>query len=77
MCLMQKICLGHPIYDLNMIVYSILLHLRFGWCFILYRLDEMSGDEDESGSTATVMLIGNDMLFISHVGDSCVVCIQS
>lgn len=37
----------------------------------------MSGEEDESGSTATVMLIGNDMLFISHVGDSSVVCIQS
>lgn len=36
----------------------------------------MSGEEDESGSTATVMFIGNDMLFISHVGDSCVVRIQ-
>ncbi|KAG6714226.1 hypothetical protein I3842_05G193400 [Carya illinoinensis] len=40
---------------------------------LLNWLDEMSGDEDESGSTATVMLIGNDMMFISHVGDSCVV----
>lgn len=37
---------------------------------------EMSGEEDESGSTATVMFIGNDMLFISHVGDSCVVRFQ-
>jgi protein phosphatase 1A len=36
----------------------------------------MSGEEDESGSTATVMFIGNDMLFISHVGDSCVVRLQ-
>ncbi|GLT69500.1 hypothetical protein SLA2020_416480 [Shorea laevis] len=38
---------------------------------------EMSGEEDESGSTATVMFIGNDMLFISHVGDSCVVLSRS
>lgn len=37
----------------------------------------MSGEEDESGSTATVMFIGNDMLFISHVGDSCVVLSRS
>lgn len=35
----------------------------------------MAGEEDESGSTATVMFLGNDTLFISHVGDSCVVCI--
>ncbi|XP_022737411.1 protein phosphatase 2C 57-like isoform X3 [Durio zibethinus] len=35
------------------------------------------GDEDESGSTATVMLIGNEVLFISHVGDSSVVLSRS
>ncbi|KAM5557705.1 protein phosphatase 2C 57 [Rosa sericea] len=34
---------------------------------------ERNGEEDESGSTATVMFVGNDMLFISHVGDSSVV----
>lgn len=33
----------------------------------------MSGEDDESGATATAMFIGNDMLFISHVGDSCAV----
>jgi len=37
----------------------------------------MAGEEDESGSTATVMFLGNDTLFISHIGDSCVVCIPS
>ncbi|XP_038683251.1 protein phosphatase 2C 57 isoform X2 [Tripterygium wilfordii] len=34
---------------------------------------EINGEEDESGSTATVMLLGKDTLFISHIGDSCVV----
>lgn len=34
-------------------------------------------EEDESGSTATVMLTGNNMLFISHVGDSSVVLSRS
>uniref|UniRef100_A0A5B7C078 protein-serine/threonine phosphatase n=1 Tax=Davidia involucrata TaxID=16924 RepID=A0A5B7C078_DAVIN len=38
---------------------------------------ETSGEEVESGSTATVMFIRNDMLFISHVGDSCVVLSRS
>ncbi|KAK9071664.1 hypothetical protein SSX86_008093 [Deinandra increscens subsp. villosa] len=38
---------------------------------------EMSGEDDESGATATAMLIGNDMLFISHVGDSCAVLSKS
>lgn len=45
--------------------------LKFNLGFILWRLD-MNG-EDESGSTATALFIGNDVLFISHVGDSCVV----
>lgn len=31
---------------------------------------EMNGDDDESGATATTIFIGNDMLFISHIGDS-------
>lgn len=31
-------------------------------------------EEDESGATATVMFIGRDILFISHIGDCCVVC---
>ncbi|CAN6569642.1 unnamed protein product [Malus baccata var. baccata] len=34
---------------------------------------ESNGEEDESGSTATLMFVGNDTLVISHVGDSCVV----
>ncbi|KAI5347231.1 PREDICTED: phosphatase [Prunus dulcis] len=34
---------------------------------------ERNGEEDESGSTATVMFVENDTLVISHVGDSCVV----
>lgn len=33
--------------------------------------------EDESGSTATVVLIGNNMLFVSHIGDSSVVLSRS
>lgn len=36
----------------------------------------MTGEDVESGSTATVLLIGDDTVFISHVGDSCVVCIH-
>ncbi|GLU12045.1 hypothetical protein SLE2022_287540 [Rubroshorea leprosula] len=34
---------------------------------------ETSAEEDESGSTATVVFVGNDMLYVSHVGDSSVV----
>ncbi|BBG98400.1 thylakoid-associated phosphatase 38 [Prunus dulcis] len=37
------------------------------------KLLERNGEEDESGSTATVMFVENDTLVISHVGDSCVV----
>lgn len=33
----------------------------------------MNAEEDESGSTATVVFIGGDDLFISHIGDSSVV----
>ncbi|KAA3459947.1 protein phosphatase 2C 57 [Gossypium australe] len=36
------------------------------------KLEKIGDGDDESGSTATVMLIGNEVLFISHVGDSCV-----
>ncbi|WCJ28957.1 Protein phosphatase 2C 57 [Euphorbia peplus] len=38
---------------------------------------ETIGEEDESGSTATVVLIGNDTIIISHIGDSCVVLSRS
>ncbi|KAI7725767.1 hypothetical protein M8C21_002855 [Ambrosia artemisiifolia] len=38
---------------------------------------ELEMSEDESGTTATAMLLGNDMLYISHVGDSCAVLSQS
>ncbi|KAJ9539599.1 hypothetical protein OSB04_026105 [Centaurea solstitialis] len=38
---------------------------------------EMSGKDDESGATATTMFVGDDMLFISHVGDSCAVLSKS
>ncbi|KAJ8554282.1 hypothetical protein K7X08_024960 [Anisodus acutangulus] len=38
---------------------------------------ESSGKEDESGSTATVLFVGNDTLIISHVGDSSVVLSRS
>ncbi|XP_044508326.1 protein phosphatase 2C 57 [Mangifera indica] len=38
---------------------------------------EMNAEEDESGATATVMLVGKDMLFIAHVGDSCLVLSRS
>ncbi|XP_071929371.1 protein phosphatase 2C 57-like [Coffea arabica] len=38
---------------------------------------ETSAEEMDSGSTATVILIGDDTLFISHVGDSCVVLSRS
>lgn len=37
---------------------------------------ETSGEGDESGSTATTIFVRDDALFISHVGDSCVVCLQ-
>lgn len=37
----------------------------------------MTGEEVESGSTATVIFVGNDVLVISHVGDSSVVYIPS
>ncbi|KAK8484411.1 hypothetical protein V6N13_046777 [Hibiscus sabdariffa] len=40
---------------------------------LLNWLEKIGDGNDESGSTATVMLIGNEVLFISHVGDSCVV----
>uniref|UniRef100_A0A2P2LIS3 protein-serine/threonine phosphatase n=2 Tax=Rhizophora mucronata TaxID=61149 RepID=A0A2P2LIS3_RHIMU len=43
---------------------------------LLNRL-EMTGEDKESGSTATVMFIGNDMLVISHIGDSSVVLSRS
>ncbi|XP_059629002.1 protein phosphatase 2C 57 [Cornus florida] len=43
---------------------------------LLNRL-ELSKEEDESGSTATAVFIRNDMLIISHVGDSSVVLSQS
>ncbi|XP_048326867.2 protein phosphatase 2C 57 isoform X2 [Ziziphus jujuba] len=38
---------------------------------------ETTGEGNESGATATVLFIGNDMLFISHVGDSSVVLSRS
>ena len=37
-----------------------------------FRL-ETKGEEDESGSTATVMLIRNDVSYFAHIGDSCAV----
>ncbi|KAE8683774.1 Protein phosphatase 2C 57 [Hibiscus syriacus] len=40
---------------------------------LLNWLEKIVDGNDESGSTATVMLIGNEVLFISHVGDSCVI----
>eukprot|EP00262_Sarcandra_glabra_P019793 TRINITY_DN7620_c2_g1_i1.p1 TRINITY_DN7620_c2_g1~~TRINITY_DN7620_c2_g1_i1.p1 ORF type:complete len:379 (+),score=63.85 TRINITY_DN7620_c2_g1_i1:77-1213(+) len=43
---------------------------------LLNWLEEM-GKEVDSGSTATVMFVGNDVLIISHVGDSCVVISRS
>lgn len=38
---------------------------------------ETSGQEIESGSTATVVFVSNDALFVSHVGDSSVVFSRS
>lgn len=32
------------------------------------------GEEDESGSTVTVVFLGAGSLWIAHVGDSSVVC---
>ncbi|CAK9318167.1 unnamed protein product [Citrullus colocynthis] len=43
----------------------------------LLLLLEAAGEEDESGSTATVAFIRNDVLFISHIGDSCIVLSRS
>lgn len=39
---------------------------------LLIWLEEM-GNEVDSGATATVMFLRNDVLIISHLGDSCVV----
>ncbi|KAK6926029.1 PPM-type phosphatase-like domain [Dillenia turbinata] len=38
---------------------------------------ETTGDETESGATATAIFIGSNMLYISHVGDSCLVLSHS
>ncbi|KAK6121814.1 hypothetical protein DH2020_044427 [Rehmannia glutinosa] len=38
---------------------------------------EASEEEDESGSTATAIFVRDDVLFVSHVGDSCVVLSRS
>ncbi|KAJ0263170.1 Protein phosphatase 2C 57 [Hirschfeldia incana] len=38
---------------------------------------EANGEEDESGSTATVMLIRNDVSYFAHIGDSCAVLSRS
>ncbi|XP_038987150.1 probable protein phosphatase 2C 5 isoform X1 [Phoenix dactylifera] len=38
---------------------------------LLIWLEQM-GNEDDSGATATVMFLRNDVLIISHLGDSCV-----
>lgn len=35
----------------------------------------MKGDEDESGATATALILGDDTLLVSHIGDSSVVCV--
>ncbi|KAF7816676.1 protein phosphatase 2C 57 isoform X1 [Senna tora] len=43
---------------------------------LLKRL-EMSEEEDESGATATAVFIGDDMMLISHIGDSSVVLSRS
>ncbi|OMO87933.1 phosphatase 2C (PP2C)-like protein [Corchorus capsularis] len=39
---------------------------------LLNWLETIEDGDDESGSTATVMLIGNEVLLISHIGDSSV-----
>ncbi|KAJ0730111.1 putative protein-serine/threonine phosphatase [Helianthus annuus] len=44
---------------------------------LLNWLEMTSEEDDESGATATAIFIGNDMLYISHVGDSCAVLSQS
>jgi len=44
------------------------IHHAFG-----SRLEANGDEEDESGSTATVMFIRNDVSFIAHIGDSCAV----
>ncbi|KAG6426584.1 hypothetical protein SASPL_110817 [Salvia splendens] len=38
---------------------------------------EKRGDEDESGATATVVFLRDDVLFVSHVGDSCLALSRS
>ncbi|XVF10097.1 hypothetical protein REPUB_Repub07fG0153800 [Reevesia pubescens] len=39
---------------------------------LLNWLETIGEGDEESGSTATLILIGKEVLFISHVGDSCV-----
>ncbi|CAA7408624.1 unnamed protein product [Spirodela intermedia] len=43
---------------------------------LLSRLSE-TGTEDDSGSTATVIFVRSDVMFISHIGDSCVAISRS
>ncbi|KAG9447841.1 hypothetical protein H6P81_013969 [Aristolochia fimbriata] len=43
---------------------------------LLTWLEEM-GNNDESGATATAVFVGNDLMIISHVGDSCVAISRS
>ncbi|KAL8050743.1 hypothetical protein ABFS82_06G099800 [Erythranthe guttata] len=38
---------------------------------------ESNGEEEESGSTATATFLRDDVLFVSHVGDSCVALSRS
>ncbi|OVA14732.1 Protein phosphatase 2C (PP2C)-like domain [Macleaya cordata] len=38
---------------------------------------DLNGEDVDSGATATVVFVGNDVLIISHVGDSCVVLSRS
>ena len=39
---------------------------------LLHRLEQMD-KEDDSGATATALFLRNDVLVVSHIGDSCLV----
>lgn len=55
-------------FESEVIHHTFCLYIWFG-----SRLEANGGEEDESGSTATVMFIRNDVSFIAHIGDSCAV----
>jgi hypothetical protein len=52
------------------VVYCLFIHVVM--LLFPFRLEQME-KEDDSGATATAMFLRNDVLVVSHIGDSCLV----